>query len=100
MSRQGEPRTGMSRKTENMLRRSVGLPPIDEAVEPEEIAQASLYYTNDRGLRYLIRDMPDGYIHNAERKLRRSGRTDVLTKTTLEAMSTEIARREQIGKEE
>lgn len=97
MSRRGEPpHTGVSRKTENMFRRSVGLPPLDEAIEPEEIAQAKLYYTASNGFRHLIRDMPDGYIHNAVAKLRRSGRQDTLALATIEAMDQEIERRAQV----
>lgn len=100
MSRRGEPpHTGVSRKTENMFRRSVGLPPLDEAIEPEEVEQAKLYYTASNGARHLIRDMPDGYIHNAANKLRRSGRADALAKATLEAMDTEIQRRLQLPPE-
>jgi hypothetical protein len=84
----------MSRRVKNMFLASVGLP-TDEAIEPEELAAASLYYTNDRGAVHPIRDMPDGYIHNAVAKLRRSGRTDALAVAMIEAMDKEIERRLQ-----
>jgi hypothetical protein len=77
----------------------VGLP-TDEAIEPEEIEQAKIYYTNDYGVSHVIREMPEGYLQNAVRKLKRSGRTDALTITTIEAMDKEVERRLQVGKDQ
>jgi hypothetical protein len=85
----------MSRKVKNMFRRSVGLP-IDEAIEPEEIEEAHLCYTASNGAKHLIREMPDGYIHNAVAKLRRSSHPTILTRTTIASMDKEIERRAQL----